>query len=54
MTRAHHDNSFVPGAPGPDTLGKVLSSAEPILGRNHDVCQLLIYAMVDPDALSVA
>jgi hypothetical protein len=54
VTRAHPDNSFVSGAPGLDTLGKVLSSAEPILGRNHDVCQLLIHAMVDSDALSAA
>jgi hypothetical protein len=33
MTRAHPDNSFVSRAPGLDTLGKVLNTAEPILGR---------------------
>ena len=54
MTRAHPDNSFVSGAPSLDTLGKVLSGAEPILGRNHDGCQLLIQAMVDPEALAAA
>jgi hypothetical protein len=54
VTRAHPDNSFVSGAPGFDTLGNVPSSAEPILGRNHGVRQLLIHAMVDPDALSAA
>ena len=54
MSHADPDNLFVTGAPGPDTLGKVLSGAQPILGRNHDVCQLLIHAMVDPDALTAA
>lgn len=54
MNQAKPGSAFVSGAPGHDTLGQVLSSAEPILGRNHDVCQLLIQAMVDPDALSAA
>ena len=54
MTGAHPDNAFVSGTPGLDMLGKALSGAEPILGRNHYVCQLLILAMVDRDALAAA
>jgi hypothetical protein len=42
------------GAPDPDTLAKVLSAAEPILGRDHIVCQMLIHAMVDPDGTAAA
>ena len=52
MTHAHPGVSVMSGAPDPDTLGKVWSAAEPILGRDHDVCQLLVHAMVDPDTVA--
>ena len=52
MNPAKPGSAFVSGAPTHKTLGQVLSSAEPILGRNHEVCQLLIHAMVDQDALA--
>ncbi|MDA0366978.1 MAG: hypothetical protein O3C65_08220 [Proteobacteria bacterium] len=42
------------GAPDPDTLAKVLCAAEPVLGRSHIVCQLLIQAMADPDGVQAA
>jgi hypothetical protein len=54
LIRSHLDNPFVSGAPDLDTLGKVLNSADSILGRNDDVCQLLIHPMVDPCALAAA
>ena len=54
MIRSHSGRPTVSGATDPDTLGKVLSAAEPILGRNHEVCQLLIHAMVDPDGVATA
>ena len=52
MTHSHPGISMASGAPDPDTLGKVLSAAEAILGRDHDVCQLLVHAMVDPDGVA--
>lgn len=54
MTLGQSGIALTSGAPDPDTLGKVLSAAEPLLGRNHTVCQLLIHAMVDPDGLAAA
>ena len=54
MIEGATDRTFVSGAPDADSLGKVLSAAEPLLGRNHEVCQLLIHAMVDPDGVAVA
>jgi hypothetical protein len=48
------ERTFVSGAPDAETLGKVLSAAEPLLGRQHEVCQLLVHAMVDPDGVATA
>ncbi len=54
MSHAARQRPITGGAPDPETLGKVLTAAEPILGRDHLVCQLLILAMADPDGVAAA
>jgi hypothetical protein len=54
MTHTHRAGPIAAGAPDPDTLAKVLCAAEPVLGRQHPVCQLLIQAMVDTDDIGRA
>jgi len=54
MSNAFPTSPVTAGAPDADTLAKVLCAAEPVLGRNHIVCQLLIQAMVDPDGVQAA
>ena len=54
MSHAHPAGSVAAGAPDPATLAKVLCAAEPVLGRDHLVCQLLIHAMADSDDIGRA
>ncbi len=54
MSHAGHHRPITGGVPDPDTLAKVLCAAEPVLGRQHLVCQLLIHAMADPDSVGAA
>ena len=54
MSYAHPNGPVTAGAPAPDTLAKVLCAAEPVLGRDHLVCQMLIQAMADSDDIARA
>jgi len=54
MSHAGDARPIVRGAPDPDTLAKVLTAAEPVLGRDHPLCHLLIHAMADTDSVAVA
>lgn len=54
MTAEDAVRPITAGAPDATMLAKVLTAAEPILGREHEVCRLLIEAMADPDGVAAA